>query len=337
MRLPILLSSLLATLVMLPACRTVAFYGQAAHGQLEILQKSRPNSEVAADPASPPLLRSQLAAVERIRGFATDHLSLPGGESYGSYSDLGRDHVVWVIYATPEFSLKPKTWFYPIIGKMDYRGYFQEKDAASLAGELRKDGYDVYFGGVDAYSTLGWFHDPVLNTFIVYPEVDLAETIFHELTHRRVFRFGDTVFNESLANVVAEEGVKRWLRHEGRLANLRHYEGRLVRRREFYQEIDRSRRRLEALYASGKSAPVMRREKAAILTKLHRQFLELRRRWGGHGLEGWLAEDINNGHLVSLRIYADHMPSFQSLLAECGGDLDLFFKRVDHLKLKKLN
>jgi predicted aminopeptidase len=336
-RLPILLSSLLATLVMLPSCRTIAFYGQAVHGQLEILQKSRPNSEVAADPASPRLLRSQLAAVECIRGFATDHLSLPGGESYGRYADLGRDHVVWVIYATPEFSLKPKSWFYPFIGKMDYRGYFQEKDAVSLAGELRKDGYDVYQGGVDAYSTLGWFHDPVLNTFINYPDVDLAETIFHELTHRRVFHRGDTVFNESLANVVAEEGVKRWLRHEGRIADLRHYEGRLVKRREFYQEIDRCRRRLEALYDSGKPASVMRREKAAILARLHGQFRELRRRWGGQGLEGWLAEDINNGHIVSLRIYADHMPAFQSLLAECGGDLDLFFKRAEHLELKKLN
>lgn len=332
----LLIPSLL-TLAMLSSCQTAAFYGQAVKGQLEILQKSRPNSEVVADPASTPFLRSQLAAVERIRGFATAHLSLPGGESYGKYTDLGRDHVVWVIYATPEFSLKPKTWFYPLIGKMDYRGYFQENDALALAGELRKGGYDVYLGGVDAYSTLGLFHDPVLNTFIVYPDIDLAETIFHELTHRKVFRGGDTVFNESLANVVAEEGVKRWLRHEGRLAELRHYEQRLVRRREFYQEIDRSRLRLEALYASGKPEPVMRREKAAILANLHGQFLELRRRWGGHGLEGWLEEKINNGHIVSLRIYADHMPAFQSLLTECGGDLDLFFKRVGHLKLKKLN
>ena len=332
-----LLIPILLVPALLPSCRTLEFYGQAVRGQFEILHKSRPNSEVMADPVSKPALRKQLAAVERIRAFATDHLSLPGAESYGKYTDLGRDHVVWVIYATPEFSLKPKTWSYPFIGKMDYRGYFQEKNATSLAEELRKDGYDVYLGGVDAYSTLGWFHDPVLNTFIVYPDIDLAETIFHELTHRKVFRGGDTVFNESLANVVAEEGVKRWLRHEGRLAELRHYEQRLVRRREFYQEIDRARLRLEALYASGKPEPVMRRAKAAILARLHGQFLELRRRWGGHGLEGWLAEDIHNGHIVSLRIYADHMPAFQALLAGCDGDLDLFFKRVGDLKLEKLN
>jgi len=237
-----------------------------------------------------------------------------------------------VLYAAPEFSLKPKTWHYPAVGEMDYRGYFSEQDSVELARQLRTDGYDVFVGGVDAYSTLGWFHDPVLNTFVVYPDIDLAETIFHELSHRKVFHWGDTVFNESLANVVAEEGVKRWLEHQGRLADLRKYQGRLIRRREFYHEIDRARLNLEALYASGQPAPVMRREKEKILAKLRDQFRELRRRWGGRGLESWLHEDLNNGHIVSLNIYADKMPAFEKLLAECGGNLDLFFKQADRLK-----
>lgn len=319
---------------MLPSCQTVHFYGQAIKGQVEILSKSRPNTRVTADPATSPGLRRQLLAVEEIRRFASDHLSLPGDESYGKYADLGREHVVWVLYAAPEFSLKPKTWFYPAVGEMDYRGYFREQDSVELARQLRTDGYDVFIGGVDAYSTLGWFHDPVLNTFVAYQDIDLAETIFHELTHRVVFRRGDTVFNESLANVVAEEGVKRWLKHEGRIADLRKYEGRLVRRREFYQEIDRTRRNLEALYASGQPAPAMRQKKAAMLAKLRDQFRELRRRWGGHGLESWLHEDLNNGHIVSLNLYADKMPAFEKLLADCGGNLDLFFKQADRLKLQ---
>ena len=330
-RLPVLFAALIVAF--LPSCQTVRFYGQAVGGQVEILRKSRPNEQVIADPATPPVLRGQLESVDRIRQFASDHLSLPGDESYAKYADLGRKHVVWVLYAAPEFSLKPKTWHYPLIGKMDYRGYFREQDTEALAGELKRDGYDVFIGDVDAYSTLGWFHDPVLNTFVAYSDIDLAETIFHELTHRKYFRRGDTVFNESFANVVAEEGVKRWLKHEGRLADLKKYEGRLVRRREFYQEIDRSRMKLERLYASGQSAPVMREQKQAILRKLRDQFRELRRRWGGHGLEGWLHKDINNGHIVSLKIYADHMPPFQKLLAECGGDLDLFYQKVARLKL----
>lgn len=324
---------ILLLVALLPSCQTTKFYAQAVTGQMEIFQKSRPYSKVFADPATPPALREKLEKVEEMRRFSREHLSLPGDESYGKYADLGRTHVVWVLYAAPEFSLEPKKWFYPGIGEMDYRGYFRKKDSEALAAQLRAEGNDVYQGGVDAYSTLGWFHDPVLNTFVSYPDIDLAETIFHELTHRKYFRRGDTVFNESFANVVAEEGVRRWLRHHGRLADLKKYEGRLVRRREFYQEIDRSRCRLETLYASGKPVAEMRREKLKILAGLRDQFRELRRKWGGRGLEEWLTEDVRNGHIVSLNLYYQQMPVFQQLLAECHGDLDLFFQRVKKLRL----
>ncbi|MES2477200.1 MAG: aminopeptidase [Verrucomicrobiota bacterium] len=324
---------LIAALLPLVSCQTLHFYGQATQGQVEVLAKSRPNPSVMADPASPPQLVKQLRSVEEIRQFASQQLMLPGDESYGRYSDLGRKHVVWVLYAAPEFSLEPKTWFYPMIGEMDYRGYFREANTTALAGKLRADGYDVYIGGVDAYSTLGWFHDPVLNTFIDYPDIDLAETIFHELLHRRVFHRGDTVYNESLANVVAEEGVRRWLAFHGRTADLRKYQERLVRRREFYQEVEIARARLRKLYASGMPTEAMRSEKAAILEKLRDQFRELRRRWGGHGLESWLEEDLNNGHIVSLDLYFQQMPAFEKLLADCGGDLTLFYKKADKLKL----
>jgi predicted aminopeptidase len=317
----------------LTSCQSLSFYKQAVQGQLEILRKSRPAPDVVADPATSPLVRRQLATVERIRQFASDHLSLPGHASYGKYADLGRPHVVWVIYAAPEFSLTPKSWHYPAVGEMDYRGYFREQETTALATELRRQAYDVFIGGVDAYSTLGWFHDPILNTFIHYPDIDLAETIFHELTHRRIFRQGDTVFNESLANTVAEEGVKRWLKHEHRLADLKKYEGRLIRRRQFYQEIQYARVRLEKLYASRTAPTLMRQQKAATLARLRDQFRELRRRWGGRGLESWLKEDLNNGHIVSLHLYANQMPVFEKLLADCQGNLDTFFKQVAHVKI----
>lgn len=317
----------------LSSCQTIHFYSQAVSGQIEILAKSRPNRSVIADPASSPKLVGQLESVDEIRGFASAHLLLPGNESYARYADLGRKHVVWVLYAAPEFSLKPKTWFYPAIGEMDYRGYFHEEDTTALAARLRADGYDVSVGGVDAYSTLGWFHDPILNTFVNYADVDLAETIFHELTHRKVFHRGDTVFNECLANFVAEEGVQRWLRFHGRETDLRKYQGRLVRRQEFYHEIGIARARLETLYAAGQSPVVMRPRKSAILEKLRDQFRELRRRWGGHGLESWLEEDLNNGHIVSLDLYFQQVPAFRKLLADCHGDLASFYPNADHLKL----
>lgn len=327
------ITSAVMAALFLTSCQTMKFYGQAVGGQLEILQKSRSNSHVIADPTTPPSVRKKLKTVEEIRKFASEQLSLPGEESYGRYADLGRKHVVWVLYAAPEFSLQPKTWFYPVVGEMDYRGYFCEEETVTLAKQLRSEGYDVFVGGVDAYSTLGLFHDPILNTFVGYPEIDLAETIFHELTHRKVFRTGDTVFNESMANTVAEEGVKRWLRYQGRVIELKKYEERLVRRREFYQEIDRSKEQLIQLYQSGRPTEVMRENKAEILADLRNQFRELRRRWGGRGLESWLKEDINNGHIVSLHIYAEQMPVFQALLQQCGGDLDLFFKKVVSIKI----
>lgn len=331
-RLPILFPALSAACGLLISCQTAQFYGQAIGGQWEILSKSRPIPAVLADPATSPAVRRQLTTVQQIRRFATAHLSLPGTASYGKYTDLGRDHVVWVLYAAPEFSLKPKTWHYPLIGSMDYRGYFREQATVALAQQLRAQHYDVFVGGVDAYSTLGWFHDPILNTFLDYPDIDLAETLFHELTHHKLFHWGDTLFNESLANTVAEEGVQRWLLAAGRLTDLRQYQGRLRRRREFYHEIERTRTQLAALYASGQSPALMRQKKAAILATLRDHFRQLHRRWGGHGLEAWLHENLNNGHLVSLSLYADEMPRFQRLLADSGGDLDLFFKRADHLK-----
>lgn len=317
----------------LASCQSLSFYNQAVQGQWEILRKSRPSPVVIADPATPPRIRRQLAAVERIRQFASAHLSLPAHASYGKYADLGRPHVVWVLYAAPEFSLTPKSWHYPAVGEMDYRGYFHEQETTALATDLRQQGYDVFVGGVDAYSTLGWFHDPILNTFIDYPDIDLAETIFHELTHRKFFRQGDTVFNESLANTVAEEGVKRWLNHEHRLADLKNYEGRLIRRRQFYQEIQHARLRLENLYASPLAPTPMRQKKATILAQLRDQFRDLRRRWGGRGLESWLEEDLNNGHIISLHLYADQMPVFKKLLADCHGNLDAFFKQVVQVKI----
>ena len=318
---------------LLVSCQTVKFYGQAVGGQLEIFQKSRPIPPIIADQKTDHALRRQLIAIQGIRKFASDHLTLPGDESYGTYADLGRDYVIWVLYAAPEFSLQPKKWWYPTLGHLDYRGYFREQDSKQLASKLTAEGYDVDVEGVDAYSTLGWFHDPVLNCFVKNSDIYLAELIFHELTHRRLFRDGDTAFNESLATAYSEESVKRWLIYQNRTADLARYEKLLVRRNQFYDEIDGCRRQLEILYASGKSPAQMRREKATILGELRANFLDLRRRWGGRGLESWLKQDINNAHLVAIITYQKNAPTFHQLLKDCGGDPNLFFKRAAKVKL----
>lgn len=326
------LTTIVLLLLLLPACQTARFYSQAVAGQLEIFRKSKPIPAVIADSTISPTLRDKLIAIQEIRKFASDHLSLPGDESYGTYADLGREYVTWVIYAAPEFSLKPKTWWYPTLGHLDYRGCFRKSDAEKIAADLRVQGYEVDVSGVEAYSTLGWFHDPVLNCFVQNKDIYLAELIFHELTHRRLFRHGDTAFNESLATAYSEECVKRWLISQNRIAELKRYEGLLKKRKEFYGEIETARKQLEILFASGRSVKEMRAEKSIILSELQNHFRALRKRWGGHGLENWLTQDLNNANLVSIITYQKNGPVFHQLLAECHGDLELFFKRAAKLK-----
>lgn len=326
---------LLTFLLLLPGCQTLHFYHQAISGQLEMLVKSRPISDVLVDKATSPRLTRRLIAVEEIRQFASDHLSLPGKESYGKYADLGRAQVSWVLYAAPEFSLEPKSWWYPALGKLNYRGYFQKEDSKNRAKELRSKGYDVYLAGVDAYSTLGWFHDPVLNTFIYAKDIDLAELIFHELTHRKIYRSGATAWNESLADAVAEEGVKRWLTYHRKYTELAIYEKRLARRGQFYQEIESSRAELNKLYQGNLPPGMMLLDKKRVFRNLQKSFQALRKRWGGRGLEGWLTENLNNAHLVSLATYHQHLPAFRALLKECHGDLDLFFLRAKAISIPR--
>lgn len=310
------------------ACGTVRFYTQATRGQLEMLAKRQDSAQLLADPETPEALKQRLRLIDEIRVFAKQQLALPGDRAYGKYADLGREHLVWVIYAAPEFSLEPRKWRYPLVGEVNYRGYFQEPEAEAYAAQLRDQGLDVSVGGVDAYSSLGWFHDPILNTFVQYPEIDLAELIFHELSHHRYYRSDETEFNESLANAVAEEGVLRWLASRGRTAELQKFRERIVRRSEFYDEIERTRLRLEKLYASDLSESQMRSQKSAEFDALRVGFRTLRRRWGGHGLEWWLTAGINNADLVSLETYHREVPRFRELLRENQGDLERFFAAV---------
>lgn len=322
----------LVFLTLLSGCQTLGFYTQGIAGQAEILRKSKPNREVVASPETPETLKARIAFAEELCAYASDSLALPGHSAYHRYADLGRTHVVFVLYATREFSLEPKTWHYPFIGELDYRGYFKEADALAYARNLADDGYEVFMGGTDAYSTLGVFHDPLLNTFIDYPEIDFAETIFHELTHRKYFRNGDTSFNESLATMVAEEAMRRYLRSKGRIADLADYEERLVRRREFYDEIDLTRRQLTALYASALPEDEMRARKAELLSNLKTRARALQKRWGGKALEKWLAIDLTNAHLLALITYHRGIPRFRKLLDESGGDFETFFRKVEKLE-----
>jgi predicted aminopeptidase len=337
---------LLAALAM-SGCQTLSYYGQVIKGQYQIVAHQEKIEKLLANPQTPAPLQAKLQLVEDLRRFAAKDLKLPVDGHYEKYADVHRPFVVWNVEAAREFSLEPKSWWYPFAGGLEYRGYFAERGAQKYAAMLRKKGYDVYVGGVEAYSTLGWFKDPVLNTFIFNPEPDLAETIFHELGHQRVFASGDTDFNEAFATTVGQEGARRWLRAKGDQARCDQYQVQLRRTTQFARLIAGTRERLEKLYGderteggqvkTGKQPrPLqpdeLRRQKEQILDHLRGEYAQLKAQWGGNAdYDHWFANSLNNAKLNSVAAYYDLVPGFERLLALNGGDLEKFYEAATQL------
>ncbi len=306
------------------------YYLQSIAGHLSVMSKARPIASVVDDPNTSPALRERLQDVLAIRAFASDRLGLPRNGSYTEYADLGRPFVVWSVFATAELSMRLEQWCFPFVGCVAYRGYYDRDDAERFAQRLRDQGLDVAVRGVPAYSTLGWFDDPVLNTFIGYPLAEVARLIFHELAHQELYVKGDTTFNESFATTVQSEGVRRWLdaaekrTHDAKLrAQWEIFE---TRRQQFLALLQRHRAALAALYASPVSDDAKRAGKREIFAALKRGYEELKRSWGGFaGYDGFFAQPLTNAHLASVATYNDLVPAFRALLRREGGDLPAFY------------
>ncbi|MDQ7011385.1 MAG: aminopeptidase, partial [Mariprofundaceae bacterium] len=239
---------LLMPLLLLCACADLGYYLHSARGQVEIMRQTRSIDEVLADSSSTARLREQLRKVRQIRRFAFDELALPVSGSYGDYADLGRSYVLKNLFAADEFSIRLQRWCYPLVGCAGYRGFFDENRLARFRDDLRQQGKDVYVAHVSAYSTLGWFDDPVLNTFVYWPDERLAGLIFHELAHQRLYIDGDTRFNESFATAVQQAGVERWLAQHADKPRLHRYRQYLRNRASVIDLIEHTRQRLAALY-----------------------------------------------------------------------------------------
>ena len=295
--------------LVLSGCETLAYYGQAAGGQLALMGRTRPVQEVEADPA----LRERLRLALEIREFASRELGLPDSGAFRSYADLGRPYALWNVVAAPEFSLAPVQSCFPVAGCVSYRGYYEKEAAERHASAQRALGHDVVVYGVPAYSTLGWFDDPLLSTFIHYPEADLARLMFHELAHQVAYVKDDSTFNESFAVVVEREGLRRWLAARGQLP---------APRFDPAPRIAEVRARLEALYRTRLAPQAMRERKRAELEALRPLLARL------PAFEG---QEPNNAFVASYATYTDLVPAFERLLAESGGDLARFYDRVRSL------
>ncbi|WP_226454782.1 aminopeptidase [Pseudomonas sp. AF03-9] len=316
--------------LLLSGCSSVSYYGQLASGQWQLLRAREPVSTVIADPSRPQLLREHLAQAQKARTFASEQLHLPDNQSYRLYADIGRPYVVWNVFATTEFSLSPETHCFPIAGCVAYRGYYNQGAARGEAALLRQRGMDVSIGGVEAYSTLGWFNDPILNSMMNWGDERLATLIFHELAHQRFYVKDDTEFNESFANFVEQEGTRQWRAARG-LAPLG--DGALQQRDQFIRLILDTRQRLEKLYAQPLSKEAMRAAKALEFERLRSDYRQMRdTQWAGDKrYDAWINQPMNNARLLPFGLYDQWVPAFAALFRQEGGDWLRFYAAVERM------
>jgi predicted aminopeptidase len=315
------------------ACVTAlsgCYYLQAANGQWELTRKREPIDELLGRADTSPELAARLRLVQEARQFAIDELGLPDNDTYRTYADLERQYVIWNVFAAPEFSLEPKTWCFPVAGCVGYRGYFKEDGAERQAAKLRAQGYDVWVGGVAAYSTLGKLKDPVLNTMMNWDDSRLVAVLFHELAHQVVYVKGDSAFNESFASAVEEFGIQAWwtarAQHD---AHRRYLDSRQLRER-LMRLVDVARSDLTTLYASGAADDdrrVGKRQRFDLLATQVAAELERNGRQPGQ----WLNGELNNARLVPMALYEGWLPAFRAMLRSCDNDIQCFYDAARNL------
>ncbi|WP_024681051.1 aminopeptidase [Pseudomonas syringae] len=320
----------LTAITLLAGCSSVSYYGQLAQGQWQLLQAREPVEKIIADPTRDAGLREHLARSQLARRFASEHLHLPDNKSYRLYADLGRPYVVWNMFATDEFSLEPVTHCFPIAGCVAYRGYYSPGGARGEAALQRQAGKDVYLSGVEAYSTLGWFDDPILSSMLGWGDERLATLIFHELAHQRFYVKDDTEFNESYASFVEQEGTRQWRAARGLPPES---VSQSARRDQFIQLVLDTRERLKALYRQPLSAEVMRTRKAGEFERLRHDYRQMRdEQWAGDKrFDGWVNGPMNNAKLLPFGLYDQWVPAFAALFRQVNGDWQAFYQAVETL------
>ncbi|UQS14704.1 aminopeptidase [Pseudomonas sp. HS6] len=317
-------------LLLLNGCSSVSYYSQLASGQLQLLRAREPVAKVIADPSRDATLRAHLAQSQKARDFASQHLHLPDNQSYRLYADIHRPYVVWNVFATPEFSLTPQNHCFPIAGCVAYRGYYSQSAARGEAAIQRLQGMDVSIGGVEAYSTLGWFNDPILNSMMGWGDERLATLIFHELGHQRFYVKDDTEFNESYATFVEQEGTRQWRTFRGLPPE---NDAQLKHRDQFIQLILDTRGRLAKLYAQSMPVEQMRERKAVEFERFRRDYRAMRdSQWAGDKrYDAWVNAPLNNARLLPFGLYDQWVPAFAALFRQVDGDWLKFYAQVEKL------
>jgi predicted aminopeptidase len=308
----------------------VGYYWQSATGHLSIMRQARSIDDWLADPALAEPLKKKLLLAKSVREYAWLELGLPNNGSFTKYADLKRPFVLWNVVATPELSMQMHQWCFPVAGCVTYRGYYEKAAADAFAAQLKSQGNDVNVGGVPAYSTLGYFDDPLLNTFIHYPDAELARLVFHELSHQVVYVKNDTTFNESFATAVETAGLERWQRQHTDAKGVADYQAFKSRREDFLQLLKKYKAELEAIYKEAINDEQKRVKKRELFEFLQQEYLSIKQtRWAGFaGYDRWFAQPLSNAHLAAVATYTDQVPGFLALLKDNNDDLPKFFEAV---------
>jgi len=320
---------LLILLSLLLSCSTISYYSQSVGGHLSVWTKRQDIQSMIDNPKTEAKLKQRLKLVLEIRQFASKQLGLPNNYSFHSYVDLKRKHIVWNVIAVPEFSVDPVRFCFPIVGCLSYKGYFSKTCAEKEAQRLKYKGLDVMVGGVTAYSTLGWFADPVLSTFIYRQEADLAGLIFHELAHQLIYLSGDTTFNESFASTVEIEGVNSWMKQRGTPKLSKQYFVAKKRDDDFMRLVLKTQERLKVLYARKIAVNEMRKAKRAVFSQMKQDYTQYKKRWQQYkGYDRYINSELNNAQIAGAATYFKYIKSFQNIFKKHNGNYKAFYQEV---------
>lgn len=313
----------------LSACSNLSYYFDAASGHLDLLSKAEPIDEILQQPDLDEKFRQQLLTFQQARDFASQKLLLPDNGSYRNFSELDREYLVWNIVATDELSMQPKKWCFLFVGCLSYRGYFEKDKVEAYAKELKLQGQDVYVSGVSAYSTLGWFDDPVVSSMLYDSEARRAGIVFHELAHQLMYRKNSTAFNESFAMLVEEEGIRRWFEWRNKPLLFEQYKEGKIRSEQFRNMLTQTRRKLEGLYSQHVKDAEKRQKKQDYLQEIKDDYTQLRQQWQGYsGYDKWMSQELNNAHFLLTQTYFDLLPMFRAMLEQNNNDLQAFYAQV---------
>jgi len=319
------------TLISINSCSSVHYYAQAIGGhtklllQREAVEKAISNGDIDTETAN------KLRLTQSIRAFANSS-GLTTGDAYTTYVKTGEPYVVWNVFAAPEFSLSLKQFCFPVVGCTSYKGYFRKSAAEQAAAKLSSEGLDVFVGGVAAYSTLGWFSDPILDSFLFRSDAQLAALIFHELAHRQLYAKGDSQFNESFATAIERHLLQKWLVEERRLPELAAFEAAIKRQQQMLQLVTEIKKELDLVYSQDIALETRRKAKQDLFNALRERYQVMQEDWqGNEDYRGWVMSELNNAKLGTLTTYNNWVVSFNALLTVENGDIPAFIASVKRL------